>query len=77
MKIEVLGAGCAKCKSLERTVREAVKELALNAEIVKVQDMNTIIGYGVMATPALVVDGEVKLAGRLASVEEIKILLTK
>jgi small redox-active disulfide protein 2 len=77
MKIEILGAGCAKCKSLERNVREAAKELALNAEIVKVQDINEIIGYGVMSTPALVIDGEVRLAGKLASVEEIKILLTK
>jgi len=77
MKIEVLGAGCAKCKSHEKTVRTAVKELALDAEIIKVQDMNEIIAYGVMATPALVVDGKVMLSGRLASVEEIKILLTK
>ncbi len=75
MKIEVLGSGCANCKKLEENTRTACKELGLTAKIIKVQDFKKIASYGVMATPALVVDGEVKIYGRVPDVKEIKELL--
>lgn len=75
MNIKVLGMGCAKCKKLEDNVREAVKELGLDAEIEKVEDIKSIMQYGVMGTPGLVVDEEVKVAGRLVDKEEIKKIL--
>ncbi len=71
MKIEVLGAGCAKCKSLEENARKAVKEAGVQAEIVKVQDLAQIVSTGVMMTPALLIDGEKKAVGRVPSVKEI------
>jgi small redox-active disulfide protein 2 len=71
MKIEILGMGCPKCKQLEENARKAVQELGKEAEIVKVAEIDRIISYGVMTTPAIVIDGEVK-AGGVASVEEIK-----
>ena len=75
MKIEVLGSGCAKCKALESNTREAVKNAGLDAEIVKVQDMQEIMAYQVMSTPALVVDGKVVSAGKLLTPEQIVPLL--
>jgi small redox-active disulfide protein 2 len=72
MVIKVLGPGCANCKRLEANVREAVKELGIEATIEKVQDFRDIATYGVMRTPALVVDEQVKVMGRVPSVEEIK-----
>ncbi|MBU0534166.1 MAG: TM0996/MTH895 family glutaredoxin-like protein [Candidatus Omnitrophica bacterium] len=75
MKIEILGTGCPKCKKLTEQVEEAVKELGISAEIVKVTDIQDIINYGVMMTPALVIDGEVKSAGSVPSPEEIIKLL--
>jgi len=72
MKIEILGTGCPKCKKLTELTEEAVNELAVSAEITKVTDINKIIDYGVMVTPALVIDGEVKVAGKIPSKEEIK-----
>jgi small redox-active disulfide protein 2 len=74
-KIQVLGTGCPKCKQLEANAREAVATLGMEAEIVKVDKIDDILAFGVMMTPALVVDGEVKVAGKVASVEEIKKLL--
>jgi small redox-active disulfide protein 2 len=71
MKIEVLGTGCAKCKKLYENAMEAVKLSGRDAEIVKVEDINEIVTYGVMSTPALVVDGVVKVSGKLVSPEEI------
>ncbi len=71
-KIEVLGAGCAKCIKLEELSREAADELGLEYELTKVKDINKFADYGVMMTPALVVDGEVKVSGKVPSVEEIK-----
>lgn len=76
MRIEILGTGCAKCKALEAGVREAVNELGILAEIVKVEDMVEIMKYGVMSTPALVVDGDVRTAGRVLNKEAIKKLLS-
>lgn len=71
MKIEVLGTGCAKCKTLYDNVSKAVQEAGKNAEVVKVEDIPSIMKYGVMSTPALVIDGQVKFSGKVASVGEI------
>ncbi len=71
MKIEILGTGCPKCKKLTELVEEAVSELGISAEIIKVTDINKIIDYGVMVTPALVIDGNVKVAGKIPGKEEI------
>ncbi len=72
MKIEILGPGCPRCQALEANVREAVTDLGIDAEIEKVSDMARITGYGVMSTPGVVIDGQVKGFGRLFSKEEIK-----
>lgn len=72
MKIEILGTGCAKCKNLEKYVREALAELDKEAEIVKVTDIEKIAGYGVLLTPALVIDGIVRVSGRLPNKGEVK-----
>lgn len=71
MKIEILGTGCAKCKTLYENTRKAVEESGKEAEIVKIEDIPSIMKYGVMSTPALVIDGQVKFSGKLASVAEI------
>ena len=71
MKIEILGVGCPKCKKLNELVEEVINELGVSAEIIKVTDINKIIDYGVMITPALVIDGEVKMAGKILSKKEI------
>ncbi len=75
MKIEILGMGCKKCSDLMEGAKKAVAELNLQAEFVKVEDIKKIMAYGVMTTPALVVDGVVKVSGKIPSVEEIKALL--
>ena len=72
MIIRILGSGCPKCKLLEENARKAVDELKIKAEIEKVTDVGEIVDYGVMSTPAIVVDGEVKAYGRIPTVEEIK-----
>ncbi len=77
MKIEILGAGCPKCKQLAANVEAAVKELNIQAEVGKVTDIDKIIGYGVMMTPALAVDGKVISSGKVLSVDEIKKILKK
>jgi small redox-active disulfide protein 2 len=71
MKIEILGTGCAKCEKLELLTREAVAELGIEAEITKVKELNKIMNYGVMLTPALVIDGVVKTAGKVPGKDEI------
>ena len=71
MKIEVLGTGCAKCTTLYDNVKTALTELGKEAEVVKVQDIPSIMKYGVMSTPALVIDGRVIFSGRTASAGEI------
>lgn len=75
MLIKILGSGCSNCKKLEQNAREAVNELGISAEIEKVQDFKDIAKYGVMRTPALVLDEEVKIVGKVATVDEIKALL--
>ena len=72
MKIEVLGMGCPKCKILYENTKKAVEEKGVQAEIVKVEDMDKITEYGVMMIPALVINGEVKSSGKTLSSEEIK-----
>lgn len=75
MKIEVLGTGCAKCKTLYDNVKKALEESGTSAELVKVEDIPSIMKYGVMSTPALVIDGQVKFSGKTSSVAEIAGLL--
>ncbi len=75
MKIQILGTGCPKCKKLTQHAEEAVKTLGLDAEIEKVTQINDIMKFGVMMTPALAVDGVVKSVGKMLSVEEIKRML--
>ncbi len=77
MKIEILGTGCPKCKKLVSNATTAAAELDLDCEIEKVTDINEIIKRGVMMTPALVVDGDVKSVGKVMSVADIKDVLTK
>lgn len=77
MEIKILGTGCPKCKSLERLTREAVAEIGIEANISKVEDIMDIMNYGVVSTPALVIDGKVVLYGRLPSSSEIKTFLTQ
>lgn len=72
MRIEVLGMGCQKCANLYEAAKQAAEELGLSPEIVKVEDIQKIMSYGVMTTPALVVDGVVKVAGKVPGKEEIK-----
>jgi len=72
MKIEILGTGCAKCKALYESVKTAVNEKGVAAEVVKVEDMPSIMKYGVMSTPALVIDGIVVFSGKSASAAEIR-----
>jgi len=76
MRIEILGTGCPKCQTLAENAKAAVSVLELDAEIVKVTDIAEIAERGVMMTPALAVDGEIKLVGKVATAEELKDLLT-
>ena len=71
MKIEILGTGCPKCKQLEANAKKAVAEAGIKAEIVKVTDIAKIVEYGVMSTPALVINGKVKSSGRIPDTNEI------
>ncbi|RXJ97026.1 thioredoxin family protein [Arcobacter sp. AHV-9/2010] len=77
MKIEILGTGCTKCKALEVATKQAVSKIGGFHEVKKVEDIVEIMNYGVMSTPALVVDGEVKSVGKLLSVDEIVKILSK
>jgi small redox-active disulfide protein 2 len=77
VKIEVLGTGCAKCKSLLKNVEKAVTETGIQAEIVKVNSIQEIMNRGLMMTPGLFIDGEATAVGRVPSVDEIKRLLEK
>jgi len=75
MQIKVLGPGCANCKKLEASVFEAVAQMNIDADIQKIEDIQEIMSYGVLSTPGLVVNGEVKVSGRVPSVNEIKDIL--
>ena len=75
MKIKILGSGCPNCKVLEANAKKAIEEMKIKADIEKVTDITKIVEYGVMSTPALVVDENVVSSGRVLSSEEIKKLL--
>ncbi len=75
MRIEILGSGCVNCQKLEENVKEALKKLNLDAEVEKVTDMAKIMSYGVMSMPGLVMDGVVKMTGRVPGVKEIENIL--
>ena len=75
MRIEILGPGCPKCRKLYENAQNAVKDLNLQAEIIKVEEIQKIVNAGVMMTPALVLDGEVKSVGKVLSVDDIKKML--
>ncbi|MCA9259980.1 MAG: TM0996/MTH895 family glutaredoxin-like protein [Planctomycetales bacterium] len=75
LKIQVLGTGCRKCASLKENVQAAIKEAGVEACVEAVEDINEIVSFGVMSTPALVVDGEVKFAGKVATPGEILTVL--
>jgi small redox-active disulfide protein 2 len=77
MIIKVLGSGCANCQKLEGLATKAVADLGIDAEIVKVTDIGKIMAYGVMSTPALVVDEELKLAGRVPSYDDVVTILKR
>ncbi len=77
MKIKVLGTGCARCKTLEKSTRLAVDEMGVDAEVAKVEDIVEIMGYGVMRTPALVIDEKVVMYGKTPSVKEIIEIIKK
>jgi small redox-active disulfide protein 2 len=75
--LQILGTGCPKCKKLAEVTEEAAKALGLQYELVKITDIKEIMRFGVMMTPALAVDGQVKVYGRIPSLEEVKNLLSK
>jgi small redox-active disulfide protein 2 len=76
MKIQVLGTGCPKCKKTYENAERAMRDLGICADLEKVEDLKAIMNFGVMVTPALAVDGEVKMAGKIPSVDEIKKILS-
>jgi len=77
MKIEVLGTGCPKCKTLEKQVYEIVKEMNIDAEISKIEDIMEIMTYNVLSTPGLVIEGKLVSSGRIPSKKELTEILTK
>ncbi len=74
-KVQILGTGCPKCKKLAENAQAAVKDAGIECEIVKVTDLNEIMEFGVMLTPALAIDGQVKVVGKVPSPDEIKKML--
>ena len=75
MKLQILGTGCAKCNALTQATEKAAQTLGLQYELEKVTDLNRIMSFGVMTTPALVVDNAVKIAGKVPSLDELKSIL--
>ena len=73
--IKVLGPGCPKCKTTYSNVVEAVKQLGIDAEITKVEDIEEMMKYNVLSTPVLLIDEQIKIKGRIAQIDEIKALL--
>ena len=73
--VQILGTGCAKCEKLKKNVEQAIQELGVDAQVEKVTDITKITSFGVMMTPALAVDGQVKVVGKVSTTEEIKALL--
>jgi small redox-active disulfide protein 2 len=77
MEIKILGTGCPRCKVLEKTTRDVVAETGIEATIEKEEDIMKIMGYGIMHTPALVINGKVVLSGRVPSASEVRELINK
>lgn len=77
MKIEILGPGCSRCDITEQVVINVLAELQISAEVIKVSDLDKMLEYNITSTPALIIDGEIKMQGRIPSKEEIKNLLKK
>jgi small redox-active disulfide protein 2 len=77
MVIKILGPGCPKCKTLDKLTREVVEQNGIDATVEKVEDIVAIMNYGVMSTPALVIDGKVVLKGRVPSADELKNILNR
>ena len=77
MKIEILGTGCSKCNKTKEVVEKVLKNTGVKAEVVKVEDIETIMKYGVMIIPAVVIDGDVKIAGKVPDEKEIKKWITE
>jgi small redox-active disulfide protein 2 len=77
MKIQVLGTGCTKCNQLMALTEKAVRELAIDAEVEKVSDINEIVAFGIMTIPALVINGSVKVRGSVPKLDELKEIITK
>ena len=75
-KIQILGTGCPKCMKHAENAEAAARQLGIEYELEKITDINEIINFGVMATPAIAVDGQIKLVGKVPSTEQIKQLLT-
>lgn len=71
-KIEVLGTGCVKCKKTAELIEKEIKKMGVDAEVVKVEDIDEIVSRGIMMTPAVIVDGEKKISGKIPSAREIK-----
>ena len=76
-KIEVVGTGCAKCKRLLANAQQAVKDLKITADVIKVDDIDEIVNRGIMLTPALFINGKVRAEGRIPDVNEIKTMLSE
>ena len=76
-KIEIIGTGCAKCNRLFANAEQAVRDLKITADVIKVDDIDEIVNRGVMLTPALFINGEVRAEGRIPDVNEIKRMLTE
>jgi small redox-active disulfide protein 2 len=77
MTIKVLGTGCSNCKNLEKVTQSAINEMGINARIEKVEDIQQIMAYGIMRTPALVIDEKIALYGRVPSINELKEIIIK
>lgn len=77
MKIQILGTGCAKCQLLEKNARQAIQELGITADIEKVTNIDDIMAMGVMVTPALAIDNDVKVVGKVVSKDHIKELIAR
>jgi len=77
MKIEILGTGCSKCNKTKEVIEKVLKSTGVKAEVIKVEDIETILKYGVMITPAVVVDGDVKIAGKVPDEKEVRKWITK
>jgi small redox-active disulfide protein 2 len=77
MKIQILGTGCPKCKKTYEKAEQALKDLGICADLEKVEDLKAIMSFGIMVTPALAIDGEVKVTGRIPSVDEVKKIISE